>query len=242
MAMMKHSLGYHLVTGVDDALTSEACAFIVGKLKAAVTARCTASLMVSGGSSPKPLFTALAQQDLPWDKITVSLVDERWVEPGQPGSNETFIKENFLTGAAMAAKFISLKSGHAAVEQGLPEIEAWFSNVPAPFDICIMGMGLDSHTASWFPNSTGRAEAMAETNSARFAYVDARGCAGAGEFPDRITLTLSAVMDARDIVLFIPGAEKARVFAAAAPGDIASAPVAALKSAGKRLNVFTGLG
>jgi len=231
---------YDIVRSDDAALAQQACAFIAERLTAAIKARGAASLMVSGGSSPKPLFAALAEIDLPWDKVTVSLVDERWVEPGQPGSNETFIMDNFLTGKAAIAQFISLKSAHETVEQGLPEIEARFAAVSGPFDICVMGMGTDSHTASWFPNSIGRAEAMAENNSARFAYVDARGCGGAGEFPDRITLTLSAVMDARDIILFIPGTAKAKVFDAAQMGDEINAPVGALKSAGKRLKVFTG--
>jgi len=229
-----------LVTGEDSELAEQACAYITVKLKEAIAARGRASLMVSGGSSPKPLFAALANQDIAWDKVTISLVDERWVEPGEAGSNETFIKDNFLTGKAAAAEFISLKSGHETVEQGLPEIEARFDSVPAPFDICIMGMGTDSHTASWFPGAAGREEAMDAGSSARFAYVDARGCGGAGEFPDRITLTLPAVMDARDIVLFIPGSKKAAVFDAASAGDIARTPVAALKAAGKRLKVFTG--
>lgn len=231
---------YAVVRDDDAALAQQACEFIAERLKEAISARGKASLMVSGGSSPKPLFAALAQTHLPWEKVTISLVDERWVAPGQPGSNETFIKDNFLTHEAAAASFISLKSAHKTVTEGLPEIEARFCDVAAPFDICVMGMGTDSHTASWFPSAQGRAAAMAETNNARFAYVDARGCDGAGEFPDRITLTLSAVMSARYIVLFIPGTKKANVFEAAQMGDDAHAPVSALKSAGKRLKVFTG--
>ncbi len=233
---------YSLYEGDDEALAKAACRFISDRLRAAIDARGGASLMVSGGSSPKPLFAALAKEDIDWAKVTVSLVDERWVAPGEAGSNETFIKDNFLSGAAAAANFISLKSSHDTVAEGLPAIEARFKTVSAPFDICVMGMGLDSHTASWFPGAIGRVEAMAEDNAARFAFVDARGCDGAGVFPNRITLTLPAVMGARDIVLFIPGAEKAAAFKAAKAGDTAAAPVAALKSAGKRLSVFTGLG
>ena len=231
---------FSIVTDDDDALAAQACALISRKLKAAIEMRGAASLMVSGGSSPKPLFAALAKEDLAWENVTVSLVDERWVEPNQPGSNESFIIDNFLTGNAAAARFISLKSPHDTVKEGLPSIEARFADIPAPFDICVMGMGTDSHTASWFPNSVGRAEAMTESNDARFAYVDARGCAGAGEFPDRITLTLPAVMNAQNIVLFIPGTAKAQVFAQAQLGNDDIAPVGALKSAGKRLSVFTG--
>ena len=240
MGLQPHIDSYSIVRDDDAALAAQACALISRKLKAAIEMRGAASLMVSGGSSPKPLFAALAQEDLAWDKVTVSLVDERWVEPSQPGSNERFIKDILLNGNAAAARFISLKSRHDTVKEGLAAIEARLAIVPAPFDICVMGMGTDSHTASWFPNSAGRAEAMAESNGARFAYVDARGCPGAGAFPDRITLTLSAVMGARDIILFIPGVEKAGVFNAAALGDTLRAPVSVLKAAGNRLSVFTG--
>ncbi len=231
---------YHLVAAETAVLVTQACEHIVAQLNAALNARGQASLMVSGGSSPKPLFAALANADIGWDKVTVSLVDERWVEPGEAGSNESFIKENFLQGAAASAKFISLKSTHNSVSEGLPEIEQRFEDVAMPFDICVMGMGTDSHTASWFPGAVGRDAAMNETNTARFASIDARGCEGAGEFPDRITLTLSAVMSSRDIILFIPGAQKAKVFDAARMGDEANTPVGALKSAGHRLTVFTG--
>jgi 6-phosphogluconolactonase len=198
--------------------------------------------MVSGGSSPKQLFSALQNADLDWGKITVSLVDERWVEPGAEGSNESFIKDSFLQGRASAAKFISLKSGARSALAGLPDIEARFSDVPAPFDICVMGMGLDSHTASWFPGARGRAAAMAAETKARFAAVDAAGCGGAGHFPERITLTLSAVMDSRQIILFIPGAAKAAVFENAQRGTPEMTPVGALKSAGQRLTVYTQRG
>ena len=232
---------YDVVSAQSDVLAQKACAFIAEKLTSAITLRGMASLMVSGGSSPKPLFANLAKADIAWDKVTVSLVDERWVNPDQPGSNEAFIKENFLTGAASQARFISLKTPHASAAEGLLEVEQRFAAIPAPFDVCVMGMGLDSHTASWFPRANGRAAAMDEHALARFAHVDARGCSGAGDFPERITLTLSAVMDSRSIVMFIPGSEKRRVFEAASAGDVARAPVAALKSAGKRLVVFTGL-
>jgi 6-phosphogluconolactonase len=231
---------YHLITAETDELVAKACAQILKGVKAAIDARGQASLMVSGGSSPKPLFAALSLTDIDWDKVTVSLVDERWVEPGEAGSNESFIKDNFLQGAAANANFISLKSAHDSVSEGLSEIERRFAHIPAPFDICVMGMGTDSHTASWFPGAVGREAAMDEANTARFAYVDARGCDGAGEFPDRITLTLSAVMASRDIILFIPGAQKAKVFDVAQMGDEANAPVGALKSAGEHLTVFTG--
>jgi len=83
---------------------------IEAALRAAITAKGAASLMVSGGSSPKPVYAALSKADLAWDKVTIGLVDERWVEAGQAGSNETFIRDNLLQNAAVNAHFIGMKT------------------------------------------------------------------------------------------------------------------------------------
>ena len=72
---------FSIITGDDAALATQACALISHTLKTVIEMRGTASLMVSGGSSPKPLFAALAKEGLAWEAVTVSLVDERWVEP-----------------------------------------------------------------------------------------------------------------------------------------------------------------
>ena len=63
----------------------------VNALQDAVQARGKASLMVSGGSSPGPLYEQLSQTDLDWSAISVALVDERWVEPGHDKSNESLV-------------------------------------------------------------------------------------------------------------------------------------------------------
>ncbi len=232
---------YAVISGADAHIAQRCAEHVQEALRAALLARGEASLMVSGGSSPKPLFKALQNADLVWDKITVSLVDERWVNPGAAGSNESFIKDHFLQGRASAAQFVSLKSGAQTALEALPEIEGRFLSVQTPFDVCVMGMGLDSHTASWFPGAHGQAAAMAADNKAQFAAIDASGCGGAGEFPERITLTLSAVMDSRQIILFIPGAAKAKVFEMARLETPSLTPVGALKSAADRLTVYTKL-
>ncbi len=219
-------------------MVAKASAAIEAVLRQALKTRGHASLMVSGGSSPKPLYENLSKTDLEWSKITIGLVDERWVDPGQNGSNEDFIRAALFQNNAASAKFFGLKTPHASVQKGLKSAEARFKGVDSPFDVCVMGMGSDAHTASWFPNSDGLAHALALDNQDFLCAVDATGAPVAGDYPHRITLTLRAVIDSHFVALFIPGAEKRRVFDAAPSKPLSDAPVQALLRAGQNLHVF----
>lgn len=212
---------------------------IADAINAAVTKRGAASLMLSGGSSPRPVYEALSQMDLPWDKVTIGLVDDRWVKRGEPGSNETFLDNTLLKGVAKRAKFIGLKTNDINPAAGVKASEAQLSHIPQPFDVCVMGMGLDGHTASWFPNSKGLKEALDLDNPKNVVAIDARGCPVAGDHPERITLTLAAVMASKQIILMIPGAGKSDVFKQSANKSVYDAPVKALRAAGERLTVIT---
>ena len=207
-------------------------------LRDAVSERGRASLMVSGGRSPKPLYETLSKAELDWANVSISLVDERWVNPGEAGSNEDFIKENLIQNAASQAKFIGLKTSHGSVSKGLSAAQTRLVDIANPFDVCVLGMGSDGHTASWFPNSKGLAAALSSENPNKLCYVDATGCEGAGAHTDRITLTLNAVLDARKLILFIPGEEKRNVFHAAAEKKYFDAPVQALTQSGEKLHIY----
>ena len=217
---------------------ADAAAAIEAALRDALAARGRASLMVSGGSSPKPVYAKLSEADLDWSKVTISLVDERWVSPGQIGSNEDFIRETLIQNNAVKASFFGLKTSHVSVEAGLAEAESRFVDVLHPFDVCVMGMGGDAHTASWFPNSGGLGEALALDNANILCAIDATGCEVAGDHLSRISLTLRAVLDSRHIILFIPGEAKRRVFDAAPNRSLSDAPVQALLRAGSKLHIF----
>lgn len=219
-------------------IAADAAAAIEAVLRQALKSRGSASLMVSGGSSPKPLYERLSKADLEWSKITVSLVDERWVNPGEAGSNEDFIQDNLIQNKAASAKFFGLKTNHPSVEAGLKSAEAQFKKVHRPFDVCVMGMGSDAHTASWFPNSKGLDAALSLDNHDLLCAVDADGAPVAGDHPHRITLTLRAVLDSHIVVLFIPGDAKRAVFDAAPTQALSDAPVQALLRAGPKLHVF----
>jgi len=166
-------------------------------------------------------------------------VDDRWIERGQAGSNETFLDETLFDGLARKAKFIGLKTHDINPAAGVKASQIQISVIPQPFDVCVMGMGLDGHTASWFPNSKGLKEALDPNNPDSVIAIDARGCAVAGDHPDRITLTLSAVMASKQIILMIPGSGKSDVFKDSAMKSVYDAPVKALRAAGRRLTVIT---
>ena len=228
-----------------DALVQAATLKIHTILKQAIKQRGHASIMLSGGSSPRPVYEALGHMPLDWASVTIGLVDERWVNPGQPGSNETFLRDTLLQGPALqgvgkAAKFVGLKSnGDVLDAHALTVTEKNIANIDAPFDLCVMGMGLDGHTASWFSGAAGLKEAMDMENTKRVAAIDASGCPVAGDYPSRITLTLGAVLNSRNIILLIPGQEKAEIFKSSANGSVSAAPVKALYKAGQSLTVMT---
>ncbi len=172
-----------------------------------------ASLAVSGGSTPVPLFAELSGRELPWEKVVVTLVDERWVEPADPDSNEHLVRTHLLRNRAAAARLVGMKTEAEDAFAGETACEERLRQVPRPFDVLVLGMGTDGHTASLFPGA-GRLEAATAMDSGRLcmAIVPPRA-------PHvRMTLTLPAILDSRQIFLHITGEEKRRVYARARAG------------------------
>lgn len=136
-----------------EALNEEFATKIIAILQIAIAEKGQASLIVSGGNTPKPLFAALSQADLDWSKVVISLADDRWVDTNDAASNDKLVREYLLVGNAAAATFISLKHDFADANDAVSACEAALSNVKMPFDVLILGMGEDGHTASLFPLS-----------------------------------------------------------------------------------------
>jgi 6-phosphogluconolactonase len=204
-----------------DQLAEALADAVAANLKAGVTARGKASLAVSGGSTPARFFRALSgRADVPWDKVTVTLVDERWVDETSERSNGRLVKANLLTGRAAAANFVPLYQGGTepdAYAAGLAQRQ-----VPAPLDAAILGMGNDGHTASFFPGGDTLAEALTGEGP-----VVAIRAPGAGE--PRVTLTLKVLLASRALYLHIEGNEKvATLEKAEAEGPVEDMPVRAI--------------
>ena len=190
-------------------------------LEEAIEARGVASLVVSGGRTPANLFHLLGAEPIDWSRVWVTLADERWVDPSAAGSNERMVREALLAGPAAKAHFVGLKNPSAVVEQGLEWSWRALTRIARPFDVVLLGMGDDGHTASLFPGSAGLAGAL--DTSAPPACVAMR----APQAPhDRMSLNLAALLDARRLVLHIVGAGKWQVYAQARePGPATEFPV-----------------
>ena len=194
---------------------------VAANLKAAIAARGTASLAVSGGNTPALFFRTLsAHADVAWDKVTITLVDERWVDDSSDRSNAKLVKANLLQGRAALAKFVPLYQG--GTDPDPAKTDAALTAVPWPLDVALLGMGNDGHTASFFPGGDNLAAAL----TAEGPSIAIRA-PGAGE--PRITLTLSQLLRARALYLQIEGEEKVTTLdKAEAEGPVDDMPVRAI--------------
>ncbi len=207
------------------ALLANACAI----LEKATAGTQTASFLVSGGSSPKPFYQQLSKQALPWDKIGVALVDERWVSAEEQGSNEAFIAENLLINEASSARFISMKTDEQSAEQGRTVCEQRYQQLATPFDLVILGMGPDGHTASLFPHAEGLNDAFDTSKQQLCAAIKAKKSNVTGELTERMSLSLFGLLQAKKICVLITGDEKLAVYQQALKNtDTALMPMSAV--------------
>ncbi len=202
-----------------DDLFSSLADFCAGTLQAALTSRNAASIIVSGGSTPEPLYTTLAHTSLPWEKVTVALVDERWVDTNHAASNERFVRQVLLRDAAAQAKFIGMKNSADNAQAAVEEVNRRYDAVPSPFDLVILGMGPDGHTASLFPDAEGLSHALDANSKDNCCAITAHQSPVTGEHTERMTLTLHGIMQARQLVLLITGDEKLKIYQHALHAD-----------------------
>lgn len=196
-------------------------------LVAAVEERGEATFMVSGGSSPEALYKAMSNSDLPWEFIYVALVDERWVDYDHDKSNEAFVVKSLIQNKAAVTNLVGMKNTAESAQEGLADCEAAYQQLAQPFDITILGMGSDGHTASLFPHANGLQEAL--TTSALCAAINAHPSEVTGAITERMTLSLNGLLQSRSLVLLITGEEKLNVLRAAQAGtDVNEMPVRAL--------------
>ncbi len=216
----------HLIEASDlNALAQRLADDLASRLAEAIIARGAASLVAPGGSTPGPLFDALSTRELAWDKVVVTLNDERWVDPPDPASNEALVRARLITGRAVSARFVGLKTPADAAAGAVGELEANLAGVPRPFDVMLLGMGEDGHTASLFPRSPALAASL-RGDPAQVQAVQAPGARGSAE---RISLSLPALLDSRFIALLITGQAKLDTLRRAeAAGDLLDLPIRAV--------------
>jgi 6-phosphogluconolactonase len=194
---------------------------IEAALLAAIAARGVACIALSGGSSPISVYKALSQRDLPWSQVQLTLTDERWVDAKDPASNEAMIRATLLQGPAAKARFTGFKTPTDTPRQAEAQIDAALATLAQPFDLVLLGLGEDGHTASLFPGSEGLETAMDPLGKASVRAVQPSGGGVA-----RLSLSLPALLSARRIALLITGASEWAVYQKACEaGPVREAPI-----------------
>ena len=171
-----------------DALADVAAHAVSAQLSEALRTHGRAGLVATGGRSPGPIYDRLADMPLAWNRVIVTLSDERCVPPDDPASNARLVRERLLQRNARRAHFLPL----------WPEPEAAALAAVQPCDVVMLGMGEDGHVASLFPGGPEEAHGLAVGIPA-------------GAPQPRISLTLHALEPRRLTVLLISGEAKRRV-------------------------------
>lgn len=170
-------------------------------------------LLLSGGTTPAPVYRALARAPLPWSQVDVGLVDERWLQPDNPDSNAHLVRDTLLHDKAAGARFEPLTRAGRSIEDAVSAANLLATQ---PIGALTLGMGDDGHTASLFPGMRGLEQALASPKA--YVAVDGSGCAGAGKWLRRISMTPVGIAPAASRLLLIRGAAKRALFERALAG------------------------
>ncbi|OAN71322.1 6-phosphogluconolactonase [Jannaschia sp. EhC01] len=194
---------------------------LTGELAAALRGNDRATLCVPGGTTPGPIFDVLSEQALDWDRVSVVLNDERWVDEDSPRSNTALLRRKLLVSKASSASLIPLFKAGMAAEDAMAELSEGLAP-HLPISVLLLGMGADMHTASLFPGADNLAAALA-SDAPLLMPMRAEG---AGE--PRITLTAPVLNGAMSKHVVITGAEKREALERARHLPVEQAPIRAV--------------
>jgi 6-phosphogluconolactonase len=212
-------------------LIDRAYDYVLRQLQGAIQTQGRATIALSGGSTPKPLYERLATADLAWDKLHIFWGDERCVPSDHPDSNERMARLAWLDRVPFPAANIhpvptQAADPAAAAQQYAQTLQDFFGlaaqELPR-FDVMLLGMGDDGHTASLFPGT------------AALEVCDQLVTVGQKGDEPRITLTLPVITQADLILFVVAGANKqtalGQIFAAQA--DARQYPARFVRSTGQ---------
>ena len=183
---------------------SQVADFLLDGLKAGLAERETARLIVSGGSSPVPVFEVLRATDFPWERVIISLVDERAVPADHADSNHKLATEHLLIDKAAAARFVPLFDNDQAQDK-----------IGSPLDAMLLGMGTDGHFASLFPAMIGDETAYSLDAKPQIIKTAPLG----NPIHPRISMNMAMICQCAHICLILPSDEKMALFEQAKTDD-----------------------
>lgn len=196
-----------------ESLIERSLAIILDRISIAIAERGMCAIALAGGSTPKPLYEAISKQQLPWDKIHIFWGDERYVPSQHPDSNQLMARTAWLDKVPIPATNIHpIPTNEAdptlAASKYEQELLKFFQLSPGElpvFDIILLGIGDDGHTASLFPHT------------AALNVSDRAITVGSKDGQPRITFTYTLINQARCVMFLVAGASKrsalAQIFA-----------------------------
>lgn len=163
------------------------------------------SIALSGGSTPRKLYMLLAKQtNVDWKSVHIFWGDERCVPPDHEDSNYRMAKESLLDHVHIPDKHVHRMKGELDAEQAALKYEqilsSYFGKNAPRFDLVLLGMGDDGHTASLFPHTPALSESKRWVTG---NFISSRRTW-------RITLTPVAINAAANVVFLVSGSEKAQ--------------------------------
>lgn len=217
---------------------ADACAArLTGALSAALAENGKGVFAGSGGSTPAPIYRRMAQADLDWSHVAVTLIDERYVPETSPESNAALLKRTLLAGPAAAARFVPLFYPAVTVDRAAALAAHALAAEGGKLDAILLGMGEDGHICSMFPDSPTLKTLLSPALQPTVLGVP-HGRDGAAPSLERLSINLPYLMTARRVVMALTGAAKRTVFEREAAGDPATRPIAALIAAKVPLDVL----
>jgi 6-phosphogluconolactonase len=198
------------------------------------------SLVLSGGTTPGRTHEMLSGYDLPWERVHLFFSDERMVDRGDPLSNYGLAHRTLLSRISVPGgnvhpfpTGISPDEAARSYEEEIQEFFARQGGKGAGFDLVLLGMGRDGHTASLFPGRPSLGE--------RHRLVLHEPDPGQDPFVERLTMTLGALNRSREVFFLLSGTEKIRLYERISENPEAAAltlPAAMVRPKGGRITWF----
>ncbi|MBX3724420.1 MAG: 6-phosphogluconolactonase [Xanthomonadales bacterium] len=219
----------------DNVVAAALAADLALRIDQAIDARGQARLALAGGNTPMALYRLLAAHPLPWSRVVAVATDERCVPHDHPACNHAALQQAFASAEGLDLRALTVADGDSG--RSVEHANALLARLDQPFDLVLLGMGVDGHFASLFPGAAQLAAGLAD-DAPDALRIDPVPLPAEAPHP-RISLSLRRLLHSRHRVLLIKGqAKRAVLQSATSGGDTQRAPIAAvLRAPGPPLQV-----